>query len=47
MAILSDMIECQGKSVDIGGYYHVDKAGVSSSCLNDPKRCLIRLSYSH
>eukprot|EP00439_Symbiodinium_sp_Y106_P042256 s166_g5.t1 len=25
-AILSDMIECQGKSVDIGGYYHVDKA---------------------
>jgi len=26
VAILSDMIECQGKSVDIGGYYHVDKA---------------------
>ena len=43
-AILSDMIECQGKSVDIGGYYHVDKAGVSSLCLHDPKRCFIRLS---
>ena len=25
-AILSDMIECQGKTVDIGGYYRVDKA---------------------
>ena len=25
-AILSDMVECQGKTVDIGGYYHVDKA---------------------
>ena len=25
-AILADMIECQGKPVDIGGYYRVDKA---------------------
>jgi len=24
--ILQDLIECQGKPVDIGGYYHVDKA---------------------
>merc|ERR1712190_634314 len=24
--ILTDLIECQGKSVDLGGYYHVDHA---------------------
>ena len=24
--ILAEMIECQGKAVDLGGYYHVDHA---------------------
>jgi len=24
--VLQDLVDCQGKAVDIGGYYHVDKA---------------------
>jgi len=24
--VLQDLIDCQGKAVDLGGYYHVDKA---------------------
>jgi len=24
--ILQDLVDCQGKAMDLGGYYHVDKA---------------------
>merc|ERR1719150_1363416 len=34
--ILTDLIECQGKPVDLGGYYHVDKAKTDAAMNPSP-----------